>query len=368
MDTHTQKFKFRLGLFVAGGLALFVIAIFLIGKQKNLFNPVFKLTATFSNVGGLQVGNNIRFSGINVGTVDNIAIINDTSVRVDMLIRKDVLQFMKTDCKVALGSEGIIGDKLLIITQGGPDAPLLKDGQRLISIEPIETDAIMARLDVTSKNAEVITNQLSEISYDINRGHGTISRLIQDSILAENFNQTILNLNQFSKGLKDSDVVMASLKVTAGNAEYISGQLALIMNKINNGDGTLGRLIQDSTIAENLNQTILNLQKSSNGLTGTDTIMANLNITVSNAAIISQQLTDMMYDINEGNGTLGRLIRDTIIAENLNQTLINLKKGSKGLDENMNAAKENFFFRGYFERKAKEAAAKKELLENEKNK
>ena len=86
MDSHTQKFKVRLGLFVAGGLALFVLAVFIIGKQKNLFNPVFKLTATFYNVGGLQVGNNIRFSGINVGTIDNIFIINDSTVRVDMLV------------------------------------------------------------------------------------------------------------------------------------------------------------------------------------------------------------------------------------------------------------------------------------------
>ena len=98
METHTQKFKIRLGLFVAGGLALFVIAIFIIGKQKNLFNPVFKLTTTFYNVSGLQVGNNIRFSGINVGTVDNIRIINDSTVKVEMSIKKNVNQFIKSDC------------------------------------------------------------------------------------------------------------------------------------------------------------------------------------------------------------------------------------------------------------------------------
>src|SRR6187431_219686 len=101
MDTKTNKFKVRLGLFVAGGLTLFILAIFIIGKQKNLFNPVFKLTSTFKNVSGLQVGNNIRFSGINVGTVDNITIINDSTVRVDMMIRKEVQQFIKEDCEAA---------------------------------------------------------------------------------------------------------------------------------------------------------------------------------------------------------------------------------------------------------------------------
>ena len=97
METHTIKYKIRLGLFIVGGTILFVIAIFLIGKQKNLFNKVFKLSTTFNNVSGLQVGSNIRFSGINVGTVDNIKIINDTMVRVDMLIKKSVQAFIKTD-------------------------------------------------------------------------------------------------------------------------------------------------------------------------------------------------------------------------------------------------------------------------------
>jgi len=230
MDTYSQNFKIRLGLFVAGGLTLFVLAIFIIGKQKNLFNPVFKLNTTFYNISGLQVGNNIRFSGINVGTVDDINILNDSTVKVVMLIRKEVQKFIKSDCKAAIGSEGLIGSKLIIITQGSYDAPTASEGQQIESNEPVEMDAIMS-----------------------------------------------------------------SLKVTADNAAIISFQLAEILIKVNSGNGTLGRLIQDSTIAENLNQTI-----------------------------------------------------------------VNLKKSSKGLDENMNAAKENFLFKGYFNRKAKEAQKKKD--------
>src|SRR4030043_2077154 len=126
MDTHTSKFKLRLGLFVIVGSGIFVVAIFIIGKQENLFDPVFKLTTTFYNVSGLQVGSNIRFSGIEVGTVDNIKIINDSTVWVDLLIRKNVQQFIKTDCAAGIGSSGIIGDRILVITQGSNDAPLVK--------------------------------------------------------------------------------------------------------------------------------------------------------------------------------------------------------------------------------------------------
>jgi len=204
MDAHTQKFKVRLGLFVTGGLALFVITVFIIGKQKNLFNPVFNLTTTFYNVSGLQVGNNIRFSGINVGTVDNISIINDSTVKVNMVIRKNVKQFIKSDCEVAIGSEGIIGDRLLIITQGSTNASEVKDGQHLSSIEPVETDAIMASLKVTASNTEIITQQLAEIMLKINNGNGTLGRLLQDSTMAENFNMTMMNLKNSSRGLNEN--------------------------------------------------------------------------------------------------------------------------------------------------------------------
>jgi len=204
MDTHTPKFKIRLGLFVAGGFVLFVLAIFFIGKQQNLFNPVFKLTTKFHSISGLQVGSNIRFSGINVGTVDNITIINDSTVRVDMLIKKDVQQFIKADSEAGIGSEGIIGDRVLIITQGSDDAPMAKAGQQIASKEPVEMDAIMTSLQVTIDNAAIITYQLAEIMIKINSGSGTIGRLIQDSTIAENLNQTIENLKSGSKGLDEN--------------------------------------------------------------------------------------------------------------------------------------------------------------------
>ncbi len=204
MNEKSQKFKARLGLFVAGGIALFVLTIFIIGKQKNLFNPIFKLTATFYNVSGLQVGNNIRFSGINVGTIDNITIINDSTVKVEMAIKKEIQQFIKSDCEVTIGSEGLIGDRLLTITQGGSETAMAKDGQKLTSIEPVETDAIMASLQVTAGNAEIITGQLAEIMSKINSGKGTLGRLIQDSAIAENLNQTMSNLNKSSKGLNEN--------------------------------------------------------------------------------------------------------------------------------------------------------------------
>ena len=86
MDTHSIKFKTRLGLFVVGALLLFAAGIFLIGRQRQMFESVFKLTSTFNNVSGLRVGNNVRFSGITIGVIENIEMIADTAVRVEMVI------------------------------------------------------------------------------------------------------------------------------------------------------------------------------------------------------------------------------------------------------------------------------------------
>ena len=184
---------------------LFLYLPYLLSENKKIYLILFlRLTTTFYNVSGLQVGNNIRFSGINVGTVDNISIINDSTVKVDMLIKKDVKQFIKSDCEVAIGSEGLIGDKLIIITQGSDEAPLVTEGQQLDSEEPVEMDAIMGSLKVTADNAAIISYQLAEIMIKVNSGKGTLGRLIKDSTIAGNLNQTMINLKNSSKGLDEN--------------------------------------------------------------------------------------------------------------------------------------------------------------------
>ena len=201
MDAHQEKFKLKLGLFVLAGFLLFLATIFIIGKQVNMFDPVFNLTAKFNNVGGLQVGNNVRFSGINVGTVDKITIINDSTVRVEMLIKQSVKKFIRADAEASIGSEGIIGDKLLVISQGSSSAAEVKTGQELASNEPVETDAIIESFQVTAINAEMISRDLATIIGNINSGKGTLGRLIQDSSLADNLSQTMDNLESSSKSL-----------------------------------------------------------------------------------------------------------------------------------------------------------------------
>ncbi|MBN1989334.1 MAG: MCE family protein [Bacteroidales bacterium] len=302
METHTHKFKVRLGLFIFGGLALFVFAIFIIGKQKNLFNPVFKLSTTFYNVSGLQVGNNIRFSGINVGTVDKISIVNDSTVRVGMLIRKEIKQFIKTDCEVSIGSEGLIGDRLLVISQSSSDAVMAKEGQHLVSSEPVELDAIIASFQVSAKNAEIITQELANLTLKVNSGRGTLGRIIYDSTIAQNIGQSIVNFKNASNRF---DEVM---------------------------------VLTQKDISD---------------------ILGSALVSVNSMEVSTQQLEELMVTINSGEGTIGRLVNDSVTAENIDMTIVNIRNTTKGLDENMQALKHNIFFRRYFKKMAKEKEKKR---------
>lgn len=204
METHTPAFKFRLGLFIIIGIALFVLGIFVIGKQRNLFNPVFSLKANFHNVSGLQVGNTVRFSGINIGTVDNIEIVNDTTVNVTMLIKQEVRKFIKSTSRASIGSEGIIGDRVLTISPGLDSKKPVTTGQFIASDEPIETDAIMRSLKVTAENAAVASNDIVGIVDKINNGEGTLGRLIKDEKMANNIDATVTNLKTSSKKLDEN--------------------------------------------------------------------------------------------------------------------------------------------------------------------
>lgn len=199
-----KNYKTKLGLFVTAGIILFFLAIFVIGKQKNLFDPVFEVKANFQNVSGLQVGNAVRFSGINVGTVDKITIVNDSTVQVTMLVKKDVQKFIKEDSEAGIGSEGIIGDKLVVLSRGGTSNKIVKEGQLIASTEPVETDAIMESLQMTADNAAIATEEIAEIMVKINDGKGSLGKLINDDSMADDLDATMTNLKTSTKKLDEN--------------------------------------------------------------------------------------------------------------------------------------------------------------------
>ncbi len=203
MKKHRDA-NWKLGIFAAAGLLVLTGAIYVVGKQKNIFGDVFRVSALFNSVGGLKVGNNVRFGGITVGTVDDIELVSDTSVRVEIVIQKNVQRYIKTDATASIGSDGLMGDKVLIIAPGTYTKAPVSDNGILSSRAPVETEQVMASLKASADNALIITTQLAQITYKINNGHGAVSRLLGDSSFANNFSKTMTNLKNSSEGLSEN--------------------------------------------------------------------------------------------------------------------------------------------------------------------
>lgn len=188
----TSSQKIKIGLFVFAGLVLLILGIFFIGNQKSLFNSTFNIYGTFKNVSGLQAGNNVRFAGINIGVVQSINIITDSSVRVDLTLNNNVRKFIKTDSKLSIGSDGLMGDKLIIIAPGGIKShEEIQPGGRLESINPVDVDKIITKLTRVADNAETLTTDLSQIVGKINSGKGSIGRLLNNDKIAKDLEGTV---------------------------------------------------------------------------------------------------------------------------------------------------------------------------------
>jgi len=199
-----RNYKWKLGLFAVAALVIAIAAIYYIGKQRNKFGSVLHITAQFSSVSGLKLGSNVRLGGIDVGTVDDIALTTDTTVQVGMVIQKKVQRFIRRDAKASISSDGLMGDKVITIAAGTPASAIVSEGDSLTSLKPVETDAIMASLKTSADNAAIITGNLADISNRINNGRGALGRLLRDTTLSDNISTTMKNLKSSSRKLDEN--------------------------------------------------------------------------------------------------------------------------------------------------------------------
>jgi len=262
--------KMKLGIFISLGITVFILAIYFIGEKQQLFRSTFRLSGVFRDVGGLQAGNNVRLSGINVGTIDNVTIISDTSVRVVILVDENTRKFIKKDAVASIGSEGLMGNKVLIINPGTGQKKIIEDNDTISTTQPTEIDEIMKSLKTTIDNTAYITGDLAKIATNIESGKGTIGRLMMDKSWRQNIETTILNLKEGSVGFRvfmdkadELDEILTSLKTTIDNTSNITNDLAKISSSIESGKGTIGRLLMDPSSAQNIDSTFMNLKQGS---------------------------------------------------------------------------------------------------------
>ncbi len=317
MAKETMK-NVRLGIFVLVGTAFLITALYLIGNKKNLFGSTFKISAEFYNVSGLMEGNNVRFSGIDVGTVESVEIVSDSSVKVVMVIEESIREFIKKNAIASVGTDGLMGNKLININSIKDHSESVEEGGMLQTLRPIEQDEMIRTLNATNENMKVITSNLRTITDRIN-SKNTLWSILMDTIVAENVKASVVNI-----------------KMASNQSAILTGNLKNITEDVKNGKGSFGALIVDTSLYGNLKQIIVKFEKIS------DT-----------TAMISGNLSQITKDIKDGKGSAGIFLQDTTFIYNLNKSMVNIKDGSKNFDENMKALKHSWPFRKYFRKQEK---------------
>lgn len=311
----TTTNNIRLGIFITIGTAALIAALYLIGSNRNIFSNTIKISSQFYNVNGLIPGNNVRYAGIDIGTVEKIKIENDSSVTVYMIIEKSNSTYIKKNSIASVGTDGLMGNKLININPGSGLAPTIEEGDVLISLRPIENDEMIRTLNTTNQNLEAITEDLKNFTSRLNKSRG-ILKLIEDSVSADNIRQTL-----------------AVIRDAAVNANNITLQLNKLATELNTGKGLAATLIRDTVISYELKNTISNLQQTSDSLN-----------------LVSQELSEFSKKLNNKNSLLHAVSADTALAGNVKNGIANLKLSTELLNENLKAMRSNFLFRKYFKK------------------
>jgi phospholipid/cholesterol/gamma-HCH transport system substrate-binding protein len=153
-------------------------------------------------VSGLKIGNNVRLAALSWHR-EGIQLI-DTSVLVNLSIKSEGRKFIKRDASASIVSDGLVGDRVVLISPGTTNQEPVRDNEVLVSKAPVETEQIMAGLKTSADNAAINTQQLAEVAYKVNHGRGVISRLLGDSTMGRNLDATMVNLKKGSAGLNEN--------------------------------------------------------------------------------------------------------------------------------------------------------------------
>ena len=336
MEKSTDQ-KFKLGVFVILGLALFLLLTYFIGNQHSMLGNNIEFYTTFNNINGLKEGNNVRFSGINVGTVKSIQMLNDTVIVVKIAVNKKISPHIKKDAKAVITSDGLVGNMIINIIPGGESVVSIELGDTIKSYSRIRTDEMLNTLSVTNENAALLTSELLLITKEIAGGKGVIGAMVNDPSITNDLRQILMNLRnasyEASSSIKNINLLVTSL------------------DKKNNLLGT----IRDTSIAQQINTIVGSIEKSTRNI---ETLVNNVNTTVLNA-------NETLNNVKQGQGAINYLSNDRTLVKkidhtftNLDSTIMLINAASILLNENLEALQHNWILRGYFKKLEKEKSKK----------
>ena len=311
----TKSQEIRLGLFVIISTILFVLAVYLIGQKKNMFKKTFTISSYFQNVHGLQKGNNVRYSGINIGTVKDIEMVNDSTIKVAMSVEEKITFYIKKNAIATIGSDGLVGNMIVNILPGTGYDDVIANGDIIQSYSKIGAEDILSTLSVSTENAAILTSDLLKITQAMIKGKGTLALLLNDSVMAKHLSNSVTNLQTASQSasntLNEINQIISSLKT--------------------NNVTVLGMLLNDSISGKRIKSTVKNLETSSKEI---ETMLYNINTTVN--------------DFNTSSGAYNYIVKDSMSVTNLKSILKNINEGTDKFNQNMEALKHNFLTRSYF--------------------
>jgi phospholipid/cholesterol/gamma-HCH transport system substrate-binding protein len=335
--------EIKVGAFVLLGLFVVGLVIFLIGDESSLFQKHETYRTSFRDVQGLTRGSPVRMGGVGVGRVDSIGYGSEAAdpiIYVEFSIVAKEARRIRADSEAQIEAKGLLGDKMLVITVGSPEKPPLEPGSMIPSQEPRDMATIVGDVAQVAAGAEkVISNlerttsalaedefhqdikqsvaHLSGVLRSVDKGDGYLSRLLHDQEEAERLSRTMANLERASARLDgllmEAQAVTQRVKTGPGFAhELIYGQ-----------DGSRA-LAQVGGAAEELGLTLKGVREG-NGLArsvlygdeGSDQLMGNLNQ-------MSSDLRDIVADLKQGKGTLGALLSDPSVYEDVKMLLGNV--------------------------------------------
>jgi phospholipid/cholesterol/gamma-HCH transport system substrate-binding protein len=324
----------KLGLFVIAAIILFTYGVYRIADRQELFGDTIELYADFQDVKGLRPGNRVRFSGINIGTVEEVSIIADTTLRVRMEVSESVATYLKTNAQAEVSTDGLVGNMIINISPVNGRADLVENGDFLPLKKKAEIPEMLETLAASNTTIEMIAQQLLEITQKMNEGSGSLSVLLNDERIAENLLITTQNLQTATQQINDA-----------------VGEIDQLVDQVAQGEGNLGYLLSDNT----LEGQIENLSTELDSLISIRTLPILENLTTSSEAIelATRDVQGLFDQLENEENLVNTLLNDSIISQDLRGTMQNLHEGMQKFNENMEALESNWLFRKYYKKKAK---------------
>lgn len=325
MKATSNGRKIVVGAFILIGLAIFVLGVFTLGSQKKAFVKSFTVSVVFNDIQGLKTGNNVWFSGVKIGTIKKIQFYGTSQVQVFLNIEEEAHKYIHKDASASISSDGLIGNKIIVITGGSPKFPFVQDGDNLHVSSTLSTDDIMKTFQVNNKNLVDVTTDFKILAKALVEGKGTAGALLTDEKVAADFKSIVVNLRN-----------------TTASANRMAQELDAFTKTLNTKGGLADKLLTDTAVFAKLEASVNELQK-----------------TAGSAALLIENLNKASAKLTQSDNAVGVLLNDQQTGEQVKSIMKNMETSSKKLDENLEALQHNFLLRGFFKRKAKEEAAAK---------